>query len=105
MADRSDIIIKNKKEKNLPTDRYGKNSGLRCHAKGSRAENKGQECRHKEATNVEHEVCDYTHNIWRHRKFNKRFKEKFESHTCKTFNRFATKDTYICKSHTVRKVL
>jgi len=91
MADRSDIKIK---KKNLRTDRYGNDSGLRCHAKGSRTETKIQECMHKEATDVEHEVCDYTDNIWSHRNINKRSEEKFGSHTCKTFNRFTTKDSY-----------
>jgi hypothetical protein len=36
---------------------------------------------HKEATNVEQEVPDYTGNIWSHRNINKRFKEKFGNHT------------------------
>jgi hypothetical protein len=31
---------------------------------------------------------------WGHRNSNKRFKEKFRSHTKKTFNRFATKGGY-----------
>ena len=79
-ADRSDIIIKNKKKK-LHTDRYGNDSGLRCHAEGSRAETKIQDCLHKETTNAEHEVCDYTDNVWSHQNVNKGFKEKFGSHT------------------------
>jgi hypothetical protein len=32
---------------------------------------------------------------WSHRCSNKRFKEKFRSHTRKTFNRFSTQDSYI----------
>jgi hypothetical protein len=38
-----------------------------------------------DTTNVEHEVCDHTGNNWSHRNSNKRFKEKFESHSTKTF--------------------
>ena len=45
--------------------------------------------------NVEHEMYDYTGNNLSHRNGNKRFKESFESHTRKTFNRFTTKDSYI----------
>jgi hypothetical protein len=49
---------------------------------------------YKDTTNVEHEMYDYTGNDWSHRNSNKRFKEKFVSHTRKHFNRFATKDSY-----------
>ena len=44
-------------------------------------------------TNVEHEMCDFTRNNWNHRSSNRSFKEKFESHTRKTFYRFTTKDS------------
>jgi hypothetical protein len=44
--------------------------------------------------NMEHETYDYTSNKWSHRKGNKRFKEKYGSHTMKTFSRFTTKDSY-----------
>jgi hypothetical protein len=41
MANRPDIIIKNKTQ-NMPIDRCGKTSGQKCHAKGSRKETKIQ---------------------------------------------------------------
>jgi len=43
---------------------------------------------------VERGMYDYTGNNWSHHNSNKRFKENFESHTRKTFNRFTTKDSY-----------
>jgi hypothetical protein len=46
--------------------------GQKCHVKGSRKENKT----HRETTNVEHEMYDYTGNNGSHRNGNKRFKEK-----------------------------
>ena len=49
---------------------------------------------YRDNTNVEYEMCDHTSNNWSQRKSNKRFKEKFESHTRKTFSRFTTKDIY-----------
>jgi hypothetical protein len=36
MANRPDIIIKNRKRENVDTDRCGNISGQNCHAKGSR---------------------------------------------------------------------
>jgi hypothetical protein len=48
---------------------------------------------YRDTTNVEHEMYDYivmrgvTRTV-------KRLKEKFGSHTRKTFNRFTTKDSY-----------
>ena len=35
-------------------------------------------------------------NNWSHRRTDKRFKEKFESRNRKPFNRFITKDSYVC---------
>ena len=37
-------------------------------------------------------MSDYTSNNWRYQNMNKRFKEKFGSHTRKTFSRFTTED-------------
>ena len=56
-------------------------------------------------TNVEHEIFDCTGNNWSHRNSNRRLKESFESHTRKTFNRFATKYSCTGTSHIIRKVL
>ena len=78
----------------MPTDRRGNTSGQKCHAKDSRKETKIQELVHKDTANVEHEMYDYTSSNWSHWNSNKRFKEKFGSHARKTFNRFATKDSY-----------
>ena len=53
-----------------------------------------QEFMYRDATNVEHEMYDYTGNNWSHWNNNKRFKKKFGSYTIKVFNRFTTKDHY-----------
>jgi len=45
-----------------------------------------QEFMYSDTTNVEPEMLDYTSNNWSHRNSNKRFKEKFGSHTRNTFN-------------------
>jgi hypothetical protein len=44
-ADRTDIIIKNKKSENMHTDRCGNTRRQKCHAKGSGKEVKIQEFR------------------------------------------------------------
>ena len=41
---------------------------------------------------VEHEMYDYTGNIWSHPNSNKMFKEKFGCHSRKTLDRFRTKN-------------
>jgi len=56
----------------------------------------------RDTTNVEHEMYDCTSNNWSHRKSNKRFKEKFGSHTRKTLNRFTTKDKLDWVHDTIR---
>jgi hypothetical protein len=45
------------------------------------------------ATNVEHEMYEYTCNNWSNQNSDKWFRVKFGSHTRKTFNRFNTKDS------------
>ena len=42
---------------------------------------------YRDATNVEHEVLDYTSNKWSQRNSSKMFKEKFGRHTRKIFSR------------------
>ena len=51
-------------------------------------------CIETRTTNVEPEMYDYTSNNWSDWNSNEKLKEKFESCTRKTFNRFATKDSY-----------
>jgi hypothetical protein len=94
MVNRPDIIIKNKETK-VHTDRCGntRTSGQKCHAKGGREETKTQQFMDRDTANVEHEMYDYNSNNWSHRNSNKRFKEKFVSHSRKTFNRFTTTDS------------
>ena len=92
MANRQHIIIKNKKRENMHTDRCGNTSGQKCHMKGIRKEITIQEFLYRAITNVEYKMYDYTSNKWSQQNSNKRFKEKFGSHTRKTFNRFTTKD-------------
>ena len=87
-------------------DRHGNIHGQKFHAKGSRKEGKIQEFMYRDAMNVEHEMYDYTSNNWSHRNSNESFKEKFVSHTGKTFNRFTTKDSYTWNiTHNIQKVL
>ena len=52
-----------------------------------------QEFVYRHITNVEPEMEDYISNNLSHWKSNKRFKEKFGTHTRKTFNRFTNKDS------------
>jgi hypothetical protein len=87
---RPDTIIKNKKRENMHTGKYGNTSGQKCHTKGSRKETERQEFMYRDAANVEHGMCYYSSNNWSHLSGYKRFKEACESHTGKTFNRFAT---------------
>ena len=92
-ANRTDIIIKNKKEKTcalidvaIPADRN-------VVQKESEKEVKIQEFMYRDTANVEHEMYDYTGNNWSHWNSNERLKEKFGSCTGKTFDRFITKDS------------
>ena len=64
-----------------------------CATEG-RKEAKIQEIMYRNTENVEHEMYDYTINKWSHRNNNKRFKEKSESHTRKTFDRLTTNNSY-----------
>jgi hypothetical protein len=73
--------------------------------KGSGKEVKIQEFVYRDITNVEHEMYDHTGNKWSHRHGNRRFKEKFGSHTKKAVNRFTMKTTTLGTSHIIRKVL
>jgi hypothetical protein len=50
---------------------------------------------YRDTTNVEHEMYDYNRGNWGHRNSNKRFKEKFRSHTRETFNTFPTGELYL----------
>jgi hypothetical protein len=78
----------------MHTDRCGNTSGQKCHTKGRRIETEIQQFIYRDTTHVEHDMYDYTHGKWSHRNGNERFKETFRSHNRKTFNRFATEDSY-----------
>jgi len=54
---------------------------------------------------MEHEMYENTGINYSHRNSNKRLKEKFRSHTRKTFNRFTRKTAILGTSHIIRKVL
>jgi len=82
-------IIRRKRE-NVHTERCGSTSGQKCHAKGSRKENKIQDFMYSDTMNVKHAMYGYTGNNWSHRNSNKRLKVKFGSHTRKMFKRFGT---------------
>ena len=53
-----------------------------------------QELMYRDTTNVEPEMYDCTSNNWGHWNSNEKLKEKFGNCTRKTFDRFATKDSY-----------
>ena len=91
---RPDIIIKNKKRKNMHTERCGNTRKEKCCAKGSGKEVKIREFMYRDTTNVEPEMYDYTSNNWSHWNSNEKLKEKFGICTRKTFDRFTTKDSY-----------
>jgi hypothetical protein len=116
-ANRSDIMIKNKKEKActlidvaIPADRNvvqkeaEKKLKYRCgntcrqkrRAKVSGKEVKIQEFRCRDKTNVELEMYDYTSYNWSHWNSNEKLKEKSGSYTRKTFDKFTTEDSYTC---------
>jgi hypothetical protein len=93
-ANGPDVIIKSKKEKKrtvidvaIPADRN-------VTPKEAARKLKYKEFMCKDTTHVEREIYDYTSGNWSHPNSNKRFKEKFGSHTRKTFSRFTTKDSY-----------
>ena len=61
---------------------------------------------YRDTANVEPEMYDHTSNNWSHWGSKEKLKEKFESCTRKTLNRFTTKDSYTWNiTHTIRKVL
>ena len=91
IANRPDIVIKNKKRENMHTNRCGNTRGQKCCAKGSGKEVKIQEFMYRDTTNVEPEMYDYTNNNWSHWNSNEKLKEKFGNFTRKTFDRFTTK--------------
>ena len=76
------------------TDRFGNTRRQKCCAKGSGKEVKIQEFMCRDTTKMEPEMYDYTTNNWSHWNSNEKPKEKFESCTRKTFDRFTTKDSY-----------
>ena len=92
-ANRPDII-KNKKEKTctlidvaIPADRN-------VREKGSGKDVKIQQFMYRDTANVEPEMYDHSSNNWSHWDSNEKLKEKFESCTRKTLDRFTTKGSY-----------
>jgi hypothetical protein len=55
----------------MHNDRCANTSGKKCHVIGSRKETKIQEFMYGDATNVEHEMYEYTCNNWSHQNSNK----------------------------------
>ena len=49
---------------------------------------------HRDTTNMEPEMHDYTSNNWSHWNSNEKLKEKFGSSARKILDRFTTKDSY-----------
>ena len=60
---------------------------------------------YRDTTNVEPEMYDYNSNNWSYWNSNEKLKEKFESCTKKTLDRFTTKKAILGTSHIIRKVL
>jgi hypothetical protein len=56
LANRPDIIIKNKKDKNFLTDRCSNTIGYECNTEGVRKEIKIQKSKYRNSANVEHEM-------------------------------------------------
>jgi len=50
----------------MHTEGCGNTCGQKCHAKGSRKENKIQEFMYTDTMNAEQEMYDYTGNNWSH---------------------------------------
>ena len=89
----------------MHTDGRGNSCEQKCHAKRTREENKIQEFMYRDTTNVEHDMYDLTSNKWSYQNSNRRFKEKFVSHTKTTFNRLKIKTAILGTSHIIRIVL
>jgi hypothetical protein len=92
-ANKPDVVIKNKKEQTYVLLDVAIPAGRNVTQKEAENILKYKEFMYRDTTNVEHEICGYIRGKWGHRNGNKRFKEKFISHTRKTFNRFATEDS------------
>jgi hypothetical protein len=76
------------------TDICGNTRRQKCRAKGDGKAVKIQEFRYRDTTKVEPEMYDYTSNNWSYWNSNEKLKENFARYTRKTFDRFATKDSY-----------
>jgi hypothetical protein len=82
----------------MHTDRRGHNCRQKCGAKGSGEEVKIQDLMHRDTTNVEPEMYDYTSNNWSHWDCNEKLRKKFGSCTGKIFDRLITEDGYTWNS-------
>jgi hypothetical protein len=80
------------------TGRCGNTSRQEPYAQGSRKETETLESMYSDKIYAEYEMYDYTGSNYSPWNGNKRFKEKFGSHTRNTFNRVST-------SYITRKVL
>jgi hypothetical protein len=105
MVNRPDIIIKNKKKRNMYTNRSNNTSGQKCHAKGGRKETKIQKFMYRDTTNVRHEMCDCACNNWNRRNNNKGLKKKLEAIAGKHSIDSLQKTAVLRTSHITREVL
>jgi len=87
----------------MHTDRFGNTRRQKCCVKGREKEVKIQEFMYTDTTNVESEMYDYTSNNWSHWNSNEKLKEKFGRCTRKTFDIFATKDSYTWNINIIMK--
>jgi len=92
-ANRPDIIIKNKKQKTCTLIYVARPEGRNVVQKEAEKKLKYKSLCIRDTTNVEPEMYDCTSNNWSHWNGNEKLKEKFESYTRKTFDRFTKKDS------------
>ena len=86
-------------------DRCGNTCRQKCCAKRSRKEVKIQEFRHRDTTNVEPEMYDYTSNNWRYWNGNEKLRKNLEDISGKHSIDSLQKTAILGTSHIIRKVL
>ena len=90
----------------MHTNRCGNTHRQKCCTKGSGKEVKVQEFMHRDTTNVEPEMYDYTSNNWSHWNSNQKPKEKNLEAVPGKHSIDSLQKTAICgTSHIIRKVL
>jgi hypothetical protein len=89
----------------MHTDRHSHTCRQKCGAKGSIEEVKIQELMHRDTTNVEPEMYDYTNNNWSHWGCNEKVKEKLKAVQGKYSIDSLQKTAILGTSHIIWKAL